>query len=164
MRAGGYDRTLAARGKKYVALELNSRGAKQFEELTSKNVNRRLAIVLDNTVYSAPVIQERISGGNAQITGNFTMDEAKDLIVGMLDLAATYRRVADGRDLVRARRVREQLAVLAPPQVLAGERGAEHRPDREGRLRVRRRRLPRPAASPRAWTAAATAGVNTMSE
>lgn len=65
----------------YVSLTFNSLGAKIFEDVTGKNVKKRLAIVLDGNVYSAPVIQERISGGNAQITGSFTMDEAKDLAI-----------------------------------------------------------------------------------
>jgi preprotein translocase subunit SecD len=65
----------------YVSISFNSEGAKSFEEITGANVKKRLAIILDNTVYSAPVIQEKISGGNAQITGNFTMDEAKDLSI-----------------------------------------------------------------------------------
>ncbi|MFN3740333.1 MAG: protein translocase subunit SecD, partial [Thermodesulfovibrionales bacterium] len=65
----------------YVSLTFNSLGAKIFEDVTAKNVKKRLAIVLDGNVYSAPVIQERISGGNAQITGSFTMDEAKDLAI-----------------------------------------------------------------------------------
>lgn len=65
----------------YVSLSFNATGAKIFEEITGANVKKRLAIILDNTVYSAPVIQERISGGNAQITGNFTLEEAKDLSI-----------------------------------------------------------------------------------
>lgn len=65
----------------YVSLSFNADGAKRFEEITAANVKKRLAIILDNTVYSAPVIQERIAGGNAQITGSFTMDEAKDLSI-----------------------------------------------------------------------------------
>ena len=65
----------------YVSITFNEEGAKRFEEVTGANVKKRLAIILDNTVYSAPVIQERISGGNAQITGNFSMDEAKDLTI-----------------------------------------------------------------------------------
>jgi len=65
----------------YVSLSFNSLGAKIFEEVTAKNVKKRLAIVLDGNVYSAPVIQERIAGGNAQITGSFTMEEAKDLAI-----------------------------------------------------------------------------------
>jgi preprotein translocase subunit SecD len=65
----------------YVSLSFNAAGAKIFEEITGANVKRRLAIVLDNTVYSAPVIQEKIAGGNAQITGDFTMEQAKDLSI-----------------------------------------------------------------------------------
>lgn len=65
----------------YVSLSFNTAGAKLFEEVTGANVKKRLAIILDNTIYSAPVIQEKIAGGNAQITGNFTMEEAKDLSI-----------------------------------------------------------------------------------
>jgi len=65
----------------YVSITFNAAGAKLFEEITAQNVKKRLAIILDGTVYSAPVIQERISGGNAQITGRFSMDEAKDLAI-----------------------------------------------------------------------------------
>ena len=65
----------------YVALSFDDRGAKLFEKITGEHVKERLAIVLDNNVYSAPVIRDRISGGNAIIEGQFTMDEAKDLAV-----------------------------------------------------------------------------------
>ena len=65
----------------YVSISFNEEGAKRFDEVTGANVKKRLAIILDNTVYSAPVIQERISGGSAQITGNFGMEEAKDLTI-----------------------------------------------------------------------------------
>jgi preprotein translocase subunit SecD len=65
----------------YVSLTFNAAGAKLFEEITAANVKKRLAIILDGNVYSAPVIQERIAGGNAQITGRFSMDEAKDLAI-----------------------------------------------------------------------------------
>ena len=65
----------------YVELILNSSGARLFEEITAANVKRRLAIVLDNRVYSAPVIQERIGGGRASITGSFTIQEARDLAI-----------------------------------------------------------------------------------
>ncbi len=65
----------------YVSLTFNALGAKLFEDITAQNVKKRLAIILDGNVYSAPVIQEKISGGNAQITGNFTLDEAKDLAI-----------------------------------------------------------------------------------
>jgi len=68
-------------GEPYVSITFNSEGAKAFEEITGANVKKRLAIILDSTIYSAPVIQERIGGGSAQITGNFSMDEAKDLSI-----------------------------------------------------------------------------------
>ncbi len=65
----------------YVELILNSSGARLFEQITAANVKRRLAIVLDNRVYSAPVIQERIGGGRASITGSFNIQEARDLAI-----------------------------------------------------------------------------------
>jgi len=68
-------------GEVTVGLKFNSQGAVDFERITGENVRKRLAIVLDGVVHSAPVIQERISGGQAQITGNFTMEEARDLAI-----------------------------------------------------------------------------------
>jgi preprotein translocase subunit SecD len=65
----------------YVAVELDNRGAGIFDAMTAENVGRRMAIVLDNTVYEAPVIKERIPGGHVQITGRFSMDEAHDLAI-----------------------------------------------------------------------------------
>jgi preprotein translocase subunit SecD len=65
----------------YVALEFDPRGAKMFDRITAKNVKKRLAIILDSNVYSAPVIQERISGGRAQITGTFDLKDAHDLAI-----------------------------------------------------------------------------------
>jgi len=65
----------------YVALTLNPKGARLFERITEENVRRRLAIVLDDVINSAPVIQEKIPGGTARITGNFTMEEARDLAI-----------------------------------------------------------------------------------
>jgi preprotein translocase subunit SecD len=69
------------RGGAYVGLSFDNRGSRIFDRVTAENVKRRLAIVLDDTVYSAPVIQERISGGEAQITGSFTPEEASDLAI-----------------------------------------------------------------------------------
>ena len=65
----------------YVAMEFTDVGGRLFEQITGANVKKRLAIILDNSVYSAPVIQERIAGGRAQITGRFTTEQAKDLAV-----------------------------------------------------------------------------------
>jgi preprotein translocase subunit SecD len=65
----------------YVSLTFDSRGARLFEQITGANIKKRLAIVLDDMVNSAPVIQDRIAGGRAQITGRFTMEEARDLAI-----------------------------------------------------------------------------------
>ncbi len=66
-------------GQPYVSLELNEKGAQIFADTTGINVGRRLAIVLDGEVYTAPVIRERIPSGRAQISGNFSIQEAKDI-------------------------------------------------------------------------------------
>src|SRR5581483_11756644 len=63
----------------YVSVDFNAAGARAFAELTEANVGRRLAIVLDGNVHSAPQIRERIPSGRAQITGGFTSQEATDL-------------------------------------------------------------------------------------
>ncbi len=65
----------------YVAIDFNAVGAKRFDQITAANVGKRMAIVLDDTIYSAPVIRERISGGSAQISGSFTSQEATDLAI-----------------------------------------------------------------------------------
>jgi preprotein translocase subunit SecD len=68
-------------GEPHVSIKFNAQGAKDFDRITAENVKKRLAIVLDGVVHSAPVIQERITGGQAQITGSFTMEEASDLAI-----------------------------------------------------------------------------------
>lgn len=65
----------------YVSLELSKRGSHLFERITGENVGKRLAIILDRIVRSAPSIREKISGGRAQITGSFTDEEAHDLAI-----------------------------------------------------------------------------------
>lgn len=65
----------------YVSLTFTPRGARLFERITTDNVKKRMAIVLDGKVYSAPVIQEKISGGRASITGRFSTEEARDLAI-----------------------------------------------------------------------------------
>ncbi|MFQ5894635.1 MAG: protein translocase subunit SecD [Nitrospinota bacterium] len=67
----------------YVSVSFDSVGAQVFDQVTAANVGRRLAIVLDGVVQSAPVIQERIGGGQAQITGRFTLEEARDLAIAL---------------------------------------------------------------------------------
>jgi preprotein translocase subunit SecD len=65
----------------YVTVDLDERGAQIFAAITAANVGRKIAIVLDNVVYSAPVIREPIPGGHVQITGSFTYDEAHELAI-----------------------------------------------------------------------------------
>ncbi|MFO0702092.1 MAG: protein translocase subunit SecD, partial [Nitrospira sp.] len=65
----------------YVSITFDSKGGQEFERITGEHVKKRMAVVLDNTIYSAPVIQERIAGGRAQITGTFTTQEANDLAI-----------------------------------------------------------------------------------
>ncbi len=67
----------------YVTLDFDNKGGRIFAKVTEENVKKRLAIVLDDRVYSAPVIQEKISGGRARITGNFTTEEANDLSIAL---------------------------------------------------------------------------------
>src|SRR2546422_9965077 len=65
----------------YVSVTFDSTGAKLFERITAENVKKRMAIILDNTVYSEPVIQERIGGGRGPITRNFTTEGGNDLAI-----------------------------------------------------------------------------------
>jgi protein-export membrane protein SecD len=66
-------------GRPIVAFKLNPDSGKRFAAITGANINRRLAIILDSRVYSAPVIKSRIGGGSGIIEGQFTLQEAKDL-------------------------------------------------------------------------------------
>jgi preprotein translocase subunit SecD len=65
----------------YVAIDFDRKGARIFERITGDNIHKRLAIVLDNKVHSAPEIQDRIAGGSAVITGSFSAEEAEDLAI-----------------------------------------------------------------------------------
>ena len=62
-----------------VSMEMNAEGAKSWARITKDNIGKSIAIVLDGYVYSFPTVQNEITGGNSQITGNFTVEEAKDL-------------------------------------------------------------------------------------
>ena len=62
-----------------VSMEMNAEGAKAWARITKENVGKSIAIVLDGFVYSFPTVQNEIQGGRSQITGNFTVEEAKDL-------------------------------------------------------------------------------------
>ncbi|GHH40026.1 protein translocase subunit SecD [Helicobacter pylori] len=66
-----------------VSFTLDAQGAKIFGDFSGANVGKRMAIVLDNKVYSAPVIRERIGGGRGQISGNFSVAQASDLAIAL---------------------------------------------------------------------------------
>ena len=68
-------------GKPTVLIKFDPEGAKKFEEITEKNVGKPLPILLDSDVVSAPVVQEKIAGGSAQISGEFTLQEARNLSI-----------------------------------------------------------------------------------
>ena len=108
-----------------VSFKFNLRGAQRFGQATSENVGRRMAIVLDNEVVSAPVIRSAITGGSGQITGNFTVQQANDLSVllraGALPAKFTVveRRVVGpglGRDSIEA----GKLATLVAAGLVVG--------------------------------------------
>ena len=66
-------------GRPAVSIRMNSRGAAAWRAATAKNIGKQIAITLDGRVYSAPVVSTEIPDGNSEITGNFTIEEAKDL-------------------------------------------------------------------------------------
>ena len=66
-------------GKPAVSMSMNTDGARRWAQLTKQNINRSIAIVLDGYVYSAPNVNQEITGGNSRITGHFTPEQAKDL-------------------------------------------------------------------------------------
>ncbi len=66
-------------GHPSVSMQMNSDGARRWSQITKQNIGRGVAIVLDDAVYSAPRILSQIDGGNSQITGNFTIEDTKDL-------------------------------------------------------------------------------------
>lgn len=71
----------AQTGKPSISLKFTKEGGEKFSEITARNIGKPLPIILDEDVISAPNVQGRIDGGDAQITGNFTIDEAKNLVV-----------------------------------------------------------------------------------
>ncbi|HET9490554.1 MAG TPA: protein translocase subunit SecD [Methylomirabilota bacterium] len=97
-------------GNWQVSITFSAAGGQRFAEITEQNVGRHLAIILDGSVYSAPRINERIPGGRAVITGQFTIEEARDLAIvlreGALPASVTMleeRTVGPslGRDSIR---------------------------------------------------------------
>ncbi len=68
-------------GKPSVSLQFTKEGGDKFAKITEKNIGQPLAIILDGQPVSAPIVQEKITGGQAQITGNFTVEEAQNLVI-----------------------------------------------------------------------------------
>ncbi|GAA4368510.1 protein translocase subunit SecDF [Hymenobacter saemangeumensis] len=66
-------------GRPEVSVGMNPSGARRWQKMTAANIGRQVAIVLDDYVYSDPVVQSEIAGGNTSISGNFTIEEAQDL-------------------------------------------------------------------------------------
>ncbi len=109
-------------GKPEIEMETTSEGTADWARITGANVGKRLAIVLDNIVYSAPNIRERIAQGTSQITGNFTMEEARDLALVLRSgaLPASVEVMEDrtvgpslGADSIRASRNAFVIAMVA---------------------------------------------------
>jgi preprotein translocase subunit SecD len=73
--------SITSQNAPYVSIAFNAEGGRIFERVTGENVGKRLAILLDGRVYSAPVIRDAIAGGKAMIEGRFTDQEAKDLAI-----------------------------------------------------------------------------------
>ena len=70
-----YDQT----GRPEVSMSMNPSGAKKWQRMTAANIGKQVAVVLDDVVYSDPVVQSEISGGNTQISGTYTIEDAQDL-------------------------------------------------------------------------------------
>lgn len=70
-----YDQT----GRPEVSMSMNPTGARKWGKMTGANIGKQVAVVLDDVVYSDPVVQSEITGGNTSISGNFSIDEAQDL-------------------------------------------------------------------------------------
>ena len=97
-----------------ISMETTSEGVREFARITGANVGKRLAIVLDNTIHSAPNIRDKIYGGSSSISGNFTSEEARDLAIVLRAgaLPATVNIIEDrtvgpslGADSVRKSRM-----------------------------------------------------------
>lgn len=87
----------AGRNEQMVNMTMNAEGAKAWARLTKENIGRGIAIVLDDLVYSAPNVNDEITGGRSQITGHFTPEEAKDLanVLKSGKMAASVRIVQE---------------------------------------------------------------------
>ena len=78
-------------GQREIILNFNADGAFRFGEVTSKNVGRQLAIILDNILYSAPNIKQAITGGTAQITGDFSREDAETISKALVSGSVPFK-------------------------------------------------------------------------
>ena len=104
-----------------VTMEMNSQGAKDWARITGANINKRIAIILDNSIFSAPVVRSKITGGNSQIEGMENLDEAKllEIVLKAGALPAPVDIVEQrsvgpslGEDSIRAGLISSALATL----------------------------------------------------
>ncbi len=85
-----------------LAISLNNEGADKFERISEQNIGRRLAIILDDCILTAPVIREKIPGGQLLLNGRFTIDECRDLAIALRASAGGYPlkvRIVEEREL-----------------------------------------------------------------
>ncbi|OQA80362.1 MAG: bifunctional preprotein translocase subunit SecD/SecF [Lentisphaerae bacterium ADurb.Bin242] len=105
--------TMDQYGQREIILSFKPAGAARFGEITSNNVGRELAIILDGTLYSAPRINQAITGGNAQITGNFSREDAENisnaLVSGSVPFSMTIQAQSDIDPTIGAETVRDGL-------------------------------------------------------
>jgi len=83
--------TMTQYGQREIILNFNAKGAYDFGQVTSKNVGRLLAIILDNNLYSAPRINQAITGGNAQITGDFSREDAETISKALVSGSVPFK-------------------------------------------------------------------------
>lgn len=102
-----------------ISMNMNATGAKKWKKLTASNINRRIAIVLDNYVYSAPNVQGEIPSGSSQITGNFTLEEAQDM-ANILKAGALPAPTTIVEDVVIGPTLGEVAQVQGITSILAG--------------------------------------------
>lgn len=105
--------TMSQYGQREIILSFNAKGAQDFGEVTSQNVGRLLAIILDNNLYSAPKINQAITGGSAQITGDFSREDAetisKALVSGSVPFKVNVQAQYDIDPTIGAETVRDGL-------------------------------------------------------
>jgi len=105
--------TMDQYGQREIILSFKPAGAARFGEITSNNVGRELAIILDGTLYSAPRINQAITGGNAQITGSFSREDAENisnaLVSGSVPFSMTIQAQSDIDPTIGAETVRDGL-------------------------------------------------------